>query len=341
MTTSLFSLVVVWLLQAVSAGESQPHGQKMSLMRAKSVEITAGAKPNDMRESLISTSSHDIANVSAVSASSELPWHPSIPAQGCIRKVASGWGRRDAADCAAPIEHWCSWLRRKSNCSSSSLCKWTSKNRCQASVKEPYTSGQLVDLWITAQPFCASIKEDRCEDAQELCQSGLVEAWSGFNYCVPKVLRSKSMLTDDEAWSFCSAQKEEKCHKSQRCHWGDHPTAEGWIGCQPITKSQYELIVQEIVKFKKKNLDLQKQVQMAKGDPGRSSDCDIMGVDRLPKGTGDGLHFRCKSGYCISYSDRCNGFKNCGDGSDEEGCDRGTWESAWNRWPLVANFIPQ
>eukprot|EP00746_Dinoflagellata_sp_MGD_P068947 gnl/MRDRNA2_/MRDRNA2_28296_c0_seq1.p1 gnl/MRDRNA2_/MRDRNA2_28296_c0~~gnl/MRDRNA2_/MRDRNA2_28296_c0_seq1.p1 ORF type:complete len:336 (-),score=74.61 gnl/MRDRNA2_/MRDRNA2_28296_c0_seq1:33-1040(-) len=335
MTTEsvLLYLQLYFLLVASSdgvGGEPDPksNGLKTSLMRSKSLEITAGGRPSGMMESLITSSAG-------------AQWTPQVPATGCIEKVASGWGRAEAGECSAPVEHWCSWLRVKSNCTSSSLCKWTENQRCQASVKEPYSSGKMVDMWITAQPFCASIKEDRCEDAQELCQSGLVEAYGGFNYCVPKVLRSNSMLTEDEAWSFCSELKEKKCIKSARCHWGEHATVEGWVGCQPVTKSQYEIMLAEIKKIKEKNLNLQRQLQSAKGDSGKSSDCDVMGTERLPKGTGNGLHFRCKSGYCISYADRCNGFKNCGDGSDEEGCDKGTWESAWKRWPLEANLMPQ
>lgn len=285
--------------------------------------------------SLIASSS----NASGDAAATPFVWHPAVPSTGCIKRVAAGWG--SAEDCSAPTEHWCSWVKHKRSCSSSSLCDWSSNNRCQASVKEPYSSGAMVDFWITAQPFCASIEEDHCEDAGEICQEGLLEAWSGKSYCVPRTLRSESMLTEDEAWTFCSGFQEKNCRTSQRCAWGEHPTAEGWVGCSPVTKGHYELMVAEIKKVKEKNRNLQMQLQSAKGDPGKSSDCEMMGADRLLKGTGNGLHFRCKSGYCISYANRCNGFKNCGDGSDEEGCDFGTWESAWNRWPLQANLMPQ
>lgn len=311
------------------------HSTKM--MRPKSVEITVGARPNQMSPGKGSL----IASSSIASGAPPFAYRPPVPATDCPEKVASGWGRRDAADCTAPTEHWCSWLKQPSNCSSSSLCKWTSNNRCQASVAVPYSTGAMVELWITAQPFCASIKEGHCDDASALCQSGLLEGSGGVNYCVPKVLRSESMLTEDEAWTFCSELRETKCRKSKRCAWGEHPTVQGWVGCSPVIKSQYELMVEQIKKLKEKNKNLQAQLQSAKGDPGKSSDCDVMGVGRLPKGTGNGLHFRCKSGYCISYADRCNGFKNCGDGSDEIGCDFGTWESAWARWPLEANLMPQ
>merc|ERR1719161_2494038 len=172
-------------------------------MRSKSVEITAGARPNQMSSGMGSFIVSDV-NGSEKKIDFTPKWTPFVPSTGCIEKVASGWGRKDAADCTAPVEHWCAWLRVKSNCSLSSFCKWTPNNRCQAKVAEPYSSGAMVDLWITAQPFCASIKEGHCTEVNELCQSGLVEAYGGFNYCVPKVLRSESMLTEDEAWTYCS-----------------------------------------------------------------------------------------------------------------------------------------
>ena len=37
-------------------------------------------------------------------------------------------------------------------------------------------------------------------------------------------------------------------------------------------------------------------------------------------------YFRCKSrGHCVNAYSICNGYDNCGDGSDEENCGRQYW----------------
>jgi len=43
--------------------------------------------------------------------------------------------------------------------------------------------------------------------------------------------------------------------------------------------------------------------------------------DYLLFGASDARTFRCSDGYCLSMSGRCNGVSQCGDGSDEQGCD--------------------
>merc|ERR1719171_381607 len=40
----------------------------------------------------------------------------------------------------------------------------------------------------------------------------------------------------------------------------------------------------------------------------------------LAKGSGNDDTWRCKGGWCVPAEHRCNGVKNCGDGSDEQGC---------------------
>jgi len=40
----------------------------------------------------------------------------------------------------------------------------------------------------------------------------------------------------------------------------------------------------------------------------------------IAKGGNNGSTFRCKGGWCLPMEGRCNGVKNCGDNSDEEGC---------------------
>jgi len=53
---------------------------------------------------------------------------------------------------------------------------------------------------------------------------------------------------------------------------------------------------------------------------GKSAKCT--GNDKnLAKGDHDRSTFRCNGGYCIPMKGRCNGIANCGDGSDEKGCD--------------------
>jgi len=46
------------------------------------------------------------------------------------------------------------------------------------------------------------------------------------------------------------------------------------------------------------------------------------GINKIARGGNDGTTFRCNGGWCIPMKGRCNGFKNCGDNSDEGGCDQ-------------------
>jgi len=56
---------------------------------------------------------------------------------------------------------------------------------------------------------------------------------------------------------------------------------------------------------------------------GKSKKCSapfFPGGMKLKRGAGDDKTWRCKGGWCVTKELRCNGKKNCGDGSDEVGC---------------------
>eukprot|EP00747_Dinoflagellata_sp_TGD_P160258 gnl/TRDRNA2_/TRDRNA2_177962_c5_seq3.p1 gnl/TRDRNA2_/TRDRNA2_177962_c5~~gnl/TRDRNA2_/TRDRNA2_177962_c5_seq3.p1 ORF type:complete len:562 (-),score=52.90 gnl/TRDRNA2_/TRDRNA2_177962_c5_seq3:303-1988(-) len=80
-------------------------------------------------------------------------------------------------------------------------------------------------------------------------------------------------------------------------------------------------------KFKKRLNKLDAQTALAnamkvKPDPSYkdpSSECPAADA-MIPLGGDDGQTWRCKGGFCLQAKGRCNGVRQCGDGSDEEGC---------------------